>query len=289
MAVRVRKALLDYAIIALGAVTAAIGIKFFLVPCNIAPAGFTGIASIIHSLYNPLPIGTIYLLLNIPFFYLGLRVNGKRFILRTLFGMVLYSVAADLIVMPPVTNDMLLASIYGGIIGGFGFGIILRFGGSTGGTDTCARILTHSVLHLSVGMTMFIIDALVVVASAFVFGIVSSLYAIVTLAITDKVIDVVSNGFAVSRAFLIITEKTEEVAQAVMDVLQRGATAFYARGAFSRRDKTVLLCVVSGNSEAVALKKIVYGIDAEAFVLSWHASEVLGFGFKSSKGDGQAF
>jgi uncharacterized membrane-anchored protein YitT (DUF2179 family) len=280
-----KKAVLDYIIMAVGAVVAAIGVKFFLVPNNIAPAGFTGIASIIHALYNPLPIGTLYLLLNAPFFYLGLRVNGKRFILRTLFAMILYSVATDYIEIPSVTNDMLLASIYGGIIGGIGFGLILRFGGSTGGTDTLAKILTKNTLHLSVGMTMFIIDVVVVVSSAFVFGLVSSLYAIVTLSITDKVIDMVSNGLAVSRAFMVISEKSDEIAEAVMNRVERGITAFYARGAFSHTDKTVLLCVVSGNSEAVALKKIVYDIDEHAFIISWHANEVMGYGFKNSKGD----
>ena len=280
-----RKAVLDYVIMGVGAVLAAIGVKFFLVPNDIAPAGFTGIAAIIHALYNPLPIGTLYLLLNLPFFYLGLRVNGKRFIIRTLYAMILYSVATDYIEIPGITPDMLLASIYGGIIGGIGFGLILRFGGSTGGTDTCAKILPKKTLHLSVGMTMFIIDVIVVVASAFVFGLISSLYAIVTLAITDKVIDMVSNGLAVSRAFMVISEKSDEIAAAVMSRVERGITAFYAKGAFSRREKTVLLCVVSGNSEAVALKRIVYSIDEGAFIISWHANEVVGYGFKSSGED----
>jgi len=166
-----------------------------------------------------------------------------------------------------------------------GFGLILRFGGSTGGTDTCAKILTKNMLHLSVGMTMFIIDVVVVVGSAFVFGLISSLYAIVTLAITDKVIDMVSNGISASRAFMVISEKSDEIAGAIMNRVERGITSFYAKGAFSRSDKNVLLCVASGNSEAVALKKIVYEIDEKAFLISWHANEVLGYGFKSSKGD----
>ncbi len=279
------KAVLDYIVMGVGAVVAAIGINMFLVPNNIAPAGFTGIAAIIHALYNPLPIGTLYLLLNVPFFYLGLRVNGKRFIIRTLYAMIIYSLAADFIIITPVTTDLLLASIYGGIIGGVGFGLILRFGGTTGGTDTCAKILTKNILSLSVGMTMFIIDVIVVISSAFVFGLVSSLYAVVTLAITDKVIDMVSTGIIASRAFMVISDKSQEIADTIMDRLERGITFFYAKGAFSRIEKSVLLCVVSGNSEAVALKKIVYQIDENAFVISWHANEVLGYGFKSDRGD----
>lgn len=268
-----------------GAVIAAIGVKFFLVPNDIAPAGFTGIAAIIHAVFSSLPIGTLYLILNAPFFYLGLRVNGKRFIIRTLYAMIIYSLATDYIETIPVTNDLLLASIYGGIIGGVGFGLILRSGGTTGGTDTCARILAKSMLNLSVGMTMFMIDVIVVIASAFVFGLVSSLYAIVTLAITDKVIDMVSTGLISSRAFMVISDKSQEIADTIMQRLERGITFFYAKGAFSRIEKSVLLCVVSGNSEAVALKKIVYQIDENAFMLSWHANEVLGYGFKSDRGE----
>ena len=270
---------------ATGAVVAAIAVKFFLVPNNIVPAGFTGIAAIIHAFYNPLSIGTLYLLLNAPFFYLALRVNGKRFIIRTLYAMVIYSLATDFINIPPVTTDLLLASIYGGIIGGFGFGVILRFGGTTGGTDTCAKILTKNMVHLSVGMTMFIIDISVVAASAFVFGLVSSLYAIVTLAITDKVIDTVSTGVSASRAFMVISDKNQEISSVVLNRLERGATFLYAKGAFSQNEKSVLLCVISGNSEAVLLKNIVHQIDENAFIISWHSNEVLGYGFKNDRGE----
>jgi len=285
-AIKYRKILLDYAVMGAGAVAAAVGVNFFLVPNDIAPAGFTGIAAILRALGVPLQIGTIYLLLNLPFFYLALRVYGRRFIIRTLYAMVLYSVAANIVPITAVTGDFLLAGIYGGIITGVGFGVIIRFGGTTGGTDTCAKIITKRSPHLTVGMAMFIIDTAVVAASAFVFGLVSSLYAIVTLAICDRVVDMVSTGASVSKAFLVISDHSAEISGAVLERLDRGVTHLYAKGAFSRTEKDVLLCVVSGNSEAVLLKNIVYGIDGGAFVISWNANEVLGFGFKDSAEDG---
>jgi len=132
---------------------------------------------------------------------------------------------------------------------------------------------------------MLIIDVVVVVGSAIVFGLISSLYAIVTLAITDKVIDMGSNSISAPRAFMVIFEKSDEITRTIMSRVERGITRFTQKGAFSRTDKNVLLCVVSGNSEAVALKKLVYEIDEHAFLISWHANEVLGYGFKSSKED----
>ncbi len=269
-----------------GAVAAAVGVNFFLVPNDIAPAGFTGIAAILRALGVPLQIGTIYLLINLPFFYLALRAYGKKFIIRTLYAMLVYSISANIVPVMAVTGDFLLASIYGGIITGVGFGVIIRSGGTTGGTDTFAKIITKKNSHLTVGMAMFIIDTAVVVSSAFVFGLISSLYAIVTLAISDRVVDMVSTGASVSKAFLIISDHSAEISGEVMERLSRGVTHIYAKGAFSRTDKSVLLCVVSGNSEAVLLKNIIYQIDENAFVISWNANEVLGYGFKSSAGDG---
>lgn len=280
-----RKVLLDYTVMAAGAVMAAVGVKFFLVPNDIAPAGFTGIAAILRALGVPLEIGTLYLLLNIPFFYLALRTVGRRFIIRTLYAMVIYSAAADIVPTMAATHDLLLASIYGGIISGAGFGLILRFGGTTGGTDTCAKILTRKSARLTVGMAMFVIDTVVVAASGLVFGFISTLYAIVTLAISDRVVDMVSTGASVSKAFLVISDHSAQISGAVLERLSRGVTHIYAQGAFSRTEKNMLLCVVSGNSEAVLLKNIVFQIDESAFVISWNANEVLGYGFLSSKGE----
>ena len=257
---------------------AAAGSTMFLIPNEIAPSGFTGIASILHSLFS-WPIGTVMLLLNVPFFYIAYREYGKTFFVRTMYCLVLYSLCSDIFPEYALSRDALLASVYGGILFGAGIGCVLLGGGTTGGSELLAKLIVLKAKGLSVGKLVFLVDCCVIAAACFVFGVEASLYAVISLFITSKMIDLITNGMATGRAFYIISKKSGEIAREVINKLERGSTFFYARGAYTDREIEVLLCIVQSRTETVRLKEIVSEVDADAFMIGFHAQEVLGYGF----------
>ena len=277
-----KKTFLAYVYMTLGAVIAALGVKIFLVPNNIAPAGFSGIGAIFwHTL--GIPIGVVILALNIPLFFVAFKEHGKTFLIRTIYATVIYSVANDAINFGALTNDYLMSSIFGGVVFGAGIGLVLRGGGTTGGTELLAKIILKKVKGISIGLMVFIIDIIIVASSAFVFGIESSLYAVITLFLGSKIIDIVSNGANVCKAYMIISDKPDEINLAIEKRLKRGTTFFYGKGGYTGGEKRVLLCVVGSSIESVILKGIIEKTDEKAFVLALSASEVLGYGFGDKK------
>ncbi len=282
-----------YSIIALGCLVMAAGYSFFMIPQRIAPGGVYGIATILHyasdSLFGRLvPTGTIGLILNIPLFFWGLKALGGRFIARTVAGMILASLFMDLLSygadrggwMPALEGlDPMLSSIFGGLLIGAGLGLIFRHMGSTGGTDVVGQILGRKT-NLSVGVWMMIVDACVVLGAAYYFHNLNlSLYAVVTIFVTGKVIDSILAGRSHSRAVTIISEKGEAIREAILFGLDRSGTLFDGRGLYQGRRKDVILCVVS-RKELVHLERLVANTDPEAFVIVSEVHEVLGEGFR---------
>lgn len=279
-----KKQFFEYFFLITGAVAAAVGVKLFLVPSEIAPAGFSGIAAIINYL-SDIPIGILILFLNIPFFFLSLKEYGRKFVLRTVIAVLIFSFFSDLFENTAVTEDMLLSSIYGGIVFGVGIGLVLKGGGTTGGTELLAKLIFSRSRSVSLGGGVFIIDAIIIAASCFVFGVESSLYAVISLFITSKMIDIINYGVQAAKAYIIISDSFEEIEKEVFIKLKRGVTRFYAKGSFSQREKSVLLCVVGSLVEASLLKEIVAQTDKSAFVIAVSANEVLGYGFEENGGN----
>ncbi len=264
-----------------GIIILAVAMNIFLIPNQIAAGGVAGLAIIVFYLFE-IPIGLTIFLTNIPLFFLSWRTIGQRFILTSFIGAVLFSILIELTAfLRPVTFDLLLASIYGGILVGIGLGIIFRAQSSTGGTTLAARLLNH-YSGFTMGQSLLIIDFSVIALALVFFNAEIALYALLSLFVTSKVTDLVQEGFAFSKAAFIISGKSDEIATKVLSDLQRGVTHLKATGAYTGKDKTVLLVVVN-QTEVSRLKVIVHDIDSDAFVVISSASEVLGEGFKRRK------
>ena len=270
----------DYILITIGVAAVAVcGLNLFLVPNKIAAGGISGIATILYHLFS-IPLGLSIAVLNIPLFIFGFKLVGKSFAIRTAYALVLYSVIAELIPIPKA-NDMFIGCVYGGVLMGLGIGLVVRSGGSTGGTDMAAKMLSARIKSMGIGTFVFCIDFVVITASGLLFNPEVALYALASLFITSKLIDVMTVGLSAAKAFYIISEKNTEIAAAVLEKLQRGVTSLSAKGLYSGNDKSVLLCVLPWRTEGVRLKKIVRSVDPNAFVIVADVSEVLGEGFKS--------
>ena len=266
-----------------GVLLCAAGYNLFLIPNDIAPGGFTGIGQLI-SHATGWPVGTITLCLNIPLFLLSARQLGLSFGVRSLAATIGLSLAIDLLPLPSIipmdaSERMLLASVFGGVLCGAGFGLIIRGGATTGGTDMLAKLIHERFPGISFGAIMFTVDTLVIVASAFVFDIVSALFALITTFLVSHMIDALLDGLNSARAYFIVSTRSTDIAARVMDELDRGATALNGRGLYSGTDRDVLLCVVN-RAESVRLRSIVAEIDPTAFMIATNVHEALGEGFR---------
>ncbi len=275
-----RRDLLDYAGIFAGVAITALALDWFLIPNMIAAGGASGLATVIHHL-TKLPVGLLMVLINIPLFLASVRTFGRHFGAKTVFGTALLSILIDLvaIVLPePLTQDPLLASLYGGVLTGVGIGLTFRFNGTTGGTDIAARLL-KKYTSLSVGRALLFIDMAIIILAGLVFRQPDlSLYALITVFVTSKAIDLILEGEDYARAAFIITKDPADIVQNIFAVLGRGVTTIEGRGAYTGTDRQVLLCVVS-RAEQSRLREIVEATDPKAFVIITSASEVLGEGF----------
>lgn len=280
-----KQKIIDYAFMTIGVVLSVVGLNLFLVPNKIAAGGISGIATILYYISNKtLPLGITIAVLNIPLFVFGFKIVGKSFAIRTAYSLVLYSALAELIPIPPsdmMGNAMVLGSVYGGVLVGAGIGLVIRYGGSTGGTDMAARILNSKSRNFSVATIMFIIDFVIIAASAvaFIDQPTIALYAIASLYISAKLIDFFTVGLNEAKAFYIISDKNDEIAAAIIEKMDRGVTSLNAKGMYSGKDKGVLLCVLKWRTEGPKLKSLVKNIDEHAFVIVADVKEVLGEGF----------
>ena len=272
-----------YLLIVLGCVLGAAAYPLFLVPNNIAPGGLTGIATILNYLFG-WPVGITSLVLNLPLFLIGYKAMGRVFVFRSLVATVLFSVCIDLIQLPPLTDDILLGSVYGALLLGLGLGLILRGGATTGGSDMIARMVNKRFPLLTVGTFLFMVDCCVILCAAFTMSARAALYALICIFVSARAVDLVLAGFGSAKACYIITRNSAVIARRIMDELERGATLIHATGAYSGEEKTVVLSVVSQN-EVIPLKRIVRQEDQKAFVFITDTHETLGEGFSALEGD----
>ncbi|MCF6460439.1 YitT family protein [Clostridium sp. Cult3] len=265
--------------LSVGVLLLAIGLIFFLEPNTIAPGGVTGFAIVFKKITN-VPVYLTNLAINIPLFIVGVIILGKNFGWKTLYATALLSFFLKIIPPQAVTPDLLLASIFGGLVSGIGLGIVFKSGGTTGGTDLAGSILNKMFPSLSISTFMMGIDIIVVAFAGIVDRKVeTSLYSIIALFVTIKVIDLILEGIGYLKGFLIITNKPEEISERIMKDLDRGVTLFKGKGMYTKEDKDVLLCVVN-RSQFTKTKEIVNSVDKDAFIMVTEMSEVLGEGFE---------
>lgn len=267
----------DYALAATGSLLLALAFSWFFIPHDIAPGGVTGISTVIASL-TPLNVGFLSFVINLPLFLLGWRQVGWRFAVRSFISMLLVSVFIDAVTPRDLTGDALLASAFGGVIMGVGLGAVVRAGASTGGTDMAAKMVHKKLGFISIPLVLFIIDALVVLTAALVFGLQAAFFALIALYTSTLAMDAVIKGFNTALQFVIITRNPEAIVRRIHTELERGCTRLQATGTYSGEMVGTLLCVVS-RMEAARLKKLVAEEDPSAFVTVCDVSEALGEGF----------
>lgn len=253
----------------------------FLIPNNIAAGGFTGIGQLVNSATG-LPVGTVSLALNVPLFLISMKNLGLRFGIRSLIATIAFSLLLDIVKVGTLFQDPLLAAVYGGLFSGLGFGLIIRGNATTGGTDMLASLIHRLCPRIKISWGIFIVDGLVIIASAFVYDMILAMYALICVFLCNLVVDFVLEGPNASHSFFIISDKSNEIAQRIMTELDRGVTGLDATGMYSGQKKQMLLCVVS-RLETTRLRRIVFSTDPRAFLISSKASETFGEGFKEHK------
>ncbi|MDR0136262.1 YitT family protein [Metabacillus idriensis] len=265
-------------LICFGAVLMAIGLEIFLVPNRVIDGGIVGI-SIILSHLTKVKLGIYLFFLNVPFFFIGYNQIGKTFALSTLFGVGIMSASTVLLhPVPVLTEDLLLASVFGGIILGIGVGLVIRYGGSLDGTEVLA-ILFNKQSPFSVGEIIMFFNLFILGSAGFVFGWDRAMYSLIAYFIAYKTIDVVVQGLDESKSAWIISENPDEVGQAILDRLGRGVTYLNGEGAYTGDNKKVIFCVITRLEEA-KLKSIVEELDPSAFLAVANITEVRGGRFK---------
>jgi uncharacterized membrane-anchored protein YitT (DUF2179 family) len=271
-----------YAFILIGALIQAVAMRLFLIPSRLVSGGISGISQLINY-YTGWPVGLMILVGNAPLFILGWRyLGGPRFALRTAVSVIAFSLFTDLLVfflpVGGITDDIVLNTLYGGIVLGVGLGLVYRGQGTSGGSDILGRILNHKS-GISISQAYLITDSLVVLSAGFVFGWTLALYALVMIYVSGVAAELASEGSSIYRAAMIITDETQKVSKAIMVEMERGVTILEGTGAYTKKGRPVLYCVVT-ISETHQIKAIVQEIDPDAFMVIGHVHEVLGEGFK---------
>ena len=279
------KTVREYLIVLLGALVQAFALRLFLVPGQLVSGGISGAAQIINHFVS-FPIGLMVLIGNIPLFILGWRfLGGPRFALRTAVAVGAFALFTDLLVfiIPPqgMTQDNVLNALFGGVLLGVGLGLVYRGGGTSGGSDILGRILNDR-LGISISQAYLITDTIVVLAGGFAFSWENALYGMVVIYVSGLAAEMVSEGSAIFRTAIIISEKSELISNEIMAVLSRGVTVLNGRGAYTGTDKPVLYCVIT-RAEVNQLKQVVKDIDPRAFMVIGVTHEALGEGFRPLK------
>ena len=268
----------DILMMVIGCFLMALSINLFLEPHNIAPGGVTGLAIVINSITN-IPVWLINLIFNIPLFLFAIKLL-KNDVVKTLLGIILLTIFLKIINISPVTNDVLLSAIFGGIIMGVSMGLIFRVNGSTGGTDLLALLINHLFPSMNPPKLTGIADAEVVVLSGLItLHIEVALYSAIALYISVKVSDMIVEGVHTSATFMIVSDKYEEIGQVVTTTMNRSATVINGKGFYTKEDKNILMVAVT-KREIVSFKRMIKGIDPTCFIMVLSNHETLGEGFK---------
>lgn len=273
--------ILEYAAIVVGTAIFAAGFQFFLYPNSIIVGGVSGIAMIINML-SGLPVGLLTVILNIPLFAIAWKKFGMKFIIGSLVGMLLSSAFIDLFAIFEInpTSDLLLASIIGGAVKGFGLGLVYYVGATTGGVDIVAKFLRRKFSFINFGTLMLIIDCVIIAAFAIIFHkLESAMYAVISLFVVSRTIDLVLYGFDNASVCYIVSRDSEAIAREINESLKRGVTILEGQGAYSHEHKQVLLCVIKRH-QIGNIRKLIRSIDEKAFLIVTDAKNVFGNGFE---------
>ena len=268
-----------------GSFVYACGISLFLDPNDLAPGGIVGLSVIFNRILG-IETGTLYFILNIPIMFLGLWKFGLRFIASTFFSIILNSVFTNVLAgVGAVTSEPLLAALAGSILVGVGVAIVFKSKATTGGTDIIVKVIHEKYKHLKTGAIFLLTDVIIVTASGFVFKDFNIImYAFIAVFVTGKVMDMVLYGGDEAKLFYIISDHPERIAERILKDIDIGVTFLSGKGAYSRREKQVILCVAR-KQQGPAIEEIVKQEDRDAFMIISSANEIYGEGYKNIMSD----
>lgn len=265
----------------IGCVFISAGIVFFLLPVKISAGGFSGIATVTYYLFE-LKMGYVIWILNIPLLIIGFFRIGKYFFFKTMFATWFLSFCIDFFEnMNIILNidDVLLSAIYGGVIIGIGTTCIFKANNSTGGSELLIQIILSYKNNLKVSKLLIIIDSFVVLLNLLVFRQIEIvLYSFIVIFLNSKIVDVSIEGVNFSKTVYIISDKTKEISDKILNDLDKGVTGIYGKGMYKGNDKLILMCVIK-KRDLLKLKDIVKRIDKSAFMIISDAVDVYGLGF----------
>lgn len=266
--------IIQFIFVLLGSFIFTCGLKLFLVPNELIDGGVVGI-SIILSHLSGQSLGIILLLLNIPFIFIGYKRIGKEFALLSLLGVASMTVFTYLLKgVPPIVSDPLLNAVFGGIFLGIGVGLVIRNGGSLDGTEIIA-ILIEKKIPFSVGDIVMMMNVFILGSAAFVFGPQNAMFSMITYYIAVKVLDNVVEGFDKSRAVIIISQKAEEVSQAILSEVHASTSLIDMKGGYSQEPQQMIYCVIN-ILEETKLKSVIESVDEDALLFITHVHETKG-------------
>lgn len=274
-------------LILLGAFSASFALNFFLLPHHIAPGGVTSLADMLSTAFG-MSVGTWFALINIPLFIAGLRIIGREFFVKSILGMIANAVLIDLVgkIDPAILgigDDLIISAIFGGFFIGLGYGLVLRAGGSSGGTDIVGWLIKYKNPTLQLGRAILICDLVIIAAQSVVYGNIKlSLYAVIAMFISSRMVDVLNEGGMATKFTYIISDKGDAISERIMRETGRGVTKLDGTGMFTNQSRTVLLCTMYRH-DMPQIKKIIRDIDPGAFVVISDAREVSGEGFNPLK------
>jgi len=285
LSINTRQEIQNLLLLTVGTLIAALGYSLFQVPYNLAAGGLGGLAIIVNY-FTGWPIGIMILAMNIPLLILGYFYLGRwAFVLRTILAVFIFSIATDLFILYvanqmsqfPLTNDVLLSAVYGGIVGGIGGGLVYRAGSTIGGTGIIGRIIQQKT-GIPLSQIYLYTDGLIVLLAGAVFGWEIALYALLTLFLAGIASDYTLEGPSSVRTATIITNKGSEVSQALMEGLGRGVSRWEITGGYTGQNHTMLTCTIY-RPQVNDLKRIIAKVDSNAFVTIGVAHQALGYGF----------
>lgn len=275
-----RESIKEFALITMGIFLVAVSVVYFFEPNNIAAGGITGLAIVINHYIPFISIGPLVLIMDAILFIVALIVLGAKFGAKTIYSSFLLSTSMWLMqtfIPINITNDLILATIFGTLISAVGMAIVFNANASTGGTDIIAKIL-NKFFHIEIGKSLLIVDFLVTLLGAVTFGINIGLYGLLAVIINGVVIDNIIAGFKTKSEITIISEKNKEISKFILDDLERGCTFIKGIGGFTRKDTSILYTVLDRN-EFIKLKNKIKEIDKNAFITVGEVHEVMGEGF----------
>lgn len=275
-----KKNIKEFALITIGILLVAISVVYFFEPNNIAAGGITGLAIVINHYIPFISIGPLVLMMDVVLFVIALIVLGAKFGAKTIYSSVLLSVSMWLMqtfIPINITNDLMLATIFGTLISAGGMAIVFNANASTGGTDIIAKIL-NKFFHIEIGKSLLMVDFLVTLLGAITFGINMGLYGLLSVIINGVVIDNIIAGFKTKSEITIISDKNKDISKFILNDLERGCTFIKGVGGFTGKD-TALLYTVLDRSEFIKLKNKIREIDKNAFITVGEVHEVMGEGF----------